>query len=295
MTIASMTGFARGEGSHADRRWVWEIKSVNGRGLDVRCRLGGDSEHLEIAVRERLGQHFKRGSFNINLAVHRDEASIPLSINTELLNRILALRAELAGKIDDKPPSLEALLGVRGVLENVDEAMSEEARATFDAALLASLAPVLAALTSARAGEGKRLEQVINAQLDEIEKRVAEAAGLAATQPAALKARMAEQLALLLESGRAVPEERVAQELALLATRADVREELDRLAAHISAARDLMRAKEPIGRKFDFLCQEFNREANTLCSKSVDVDLTRVGLALKAVIEQMREQVQNVE
>lgn len=290
-----MTGFARGEGSHADRRWVWEIKSVNGRGLDVRCRLGGDSEHLDTTVRDRLGQQFKRGSFNVNLAVQRDETATPLSINTELLDRILALRATLAGKIDAAPPSLEALLGVRGVLENVEEAMTEAARTALDAALLASFAPVLTALASARASEGKRLDQVIDGQLDEIEKYVAEAGALAATQPAALKARMAEQLAVLLDAGRSVPEERVAQELALLATRADVREELDRLQAHCAAARELMRAKEPIGRKFDFLCQEFNREANTLCSKSVDVDLTRVGLALKAVIEQMREQVQNVE
>lgn len=295
MPISSMTGFAREEGQFGDWSWAWEAKSVNSKGLDLRTRLPSAVDRLDPAVRDAVGQRFKRGSVNIGLTIDRGQTTPKLNINREALDQLLALQADLAGKIDPAPPRIDALLGVRGLVETVDQEDDPEVLEARDAALLSNLASVLAALEAARLSEGARLAPVLDGFLNEIESLTGEAAGIAAGQPDLLRTRLAEQLSAVMETKPDISEERLVQELALLATKADVREELDRLEAHVAQARELLADDGAIGRRLDFLCQEFNREANTLCSKSADVDLTRVGLALKATIEQFREQVQNIE
>jgi uncharacterized protein (TIGR00255 family) len=286
-----MTGFARSRGTHGGDSWTWEVKSVNARGLDVRVRLPSGNEEVETAVRDAIAKRFRRGSINANLTVQRSEGDTPLQVNREQLDRLVAVVRDMGRE----SPDIEALLTVRGVVvaaeAEVDEASEAERRkayiATFDAAL--------DGLADARREEGTRLAALLKAQLAEIESCIAEAENAAAARPEAARARLEAQVAELLDSAPAVPSDRLAQELALLAVKADVREEIDRLTAHVAQAGDLLAEEAAVGRRFDFLCQEFNREANTLCAKSGDVPLTRIGLALKANIDQLREQVQNVE
>lgn len=290
-----MTGFARAEGQHDGLGWAWELKSVNGRGLDIRTRASQGFENLEPLARQKLGEALKRGNVNVSLVVERRTGEAGIRINRAVLDQVLALQAELAGKVDAAPPRLEALLAVRGVVEAGEEEADEEARAARDADILAGLEQAVKAMVASRLEEGARLAAILTGHLDRIEELTAQAQALGSVQPEALKARLRQQVTELLEASPALNEDRLAQEAALLATKADIREELDRLAAHIAAARELMQAGSQIGRRFDFLCQEFNREANTLCSKSGDAELTRIGLELKAVIDQLKEQVQNVE
>lgn len=297
-TLMSMTGFARESGALADgTAFVWELRSVNGRGLDLRLRLPGGQDALEPALREAVGKRLKRGNVSANLALKREDRP-RLTPDPAALDQALSLALHLAARIPGSPaPRAEALLALPGVLRaeapEADEAAEEARRAE----LAAAFARALDGLVSARRAEGERLHGILSDLLDEVvalrEAAVAEAAG----QPEAQRARMLEALAALLgENGVArVPEERLAQEVALLAQKSDVREELDRLGAHIEAARALLRAGEGAGRKLDFLTQEFVREANTLCSKSASVPLTRIGLDLKAAIERLREQAANVE
>jgi uncharacterized protein (TIGR00255 family) len=290
-----MTGFARAEGQHDGLGWAWELKSVNGRGLDIRTRVPQGFESLEPLARQKLGEVLKRGNVNVSLVVERRTGEAGIRINRAVLDQVLALQVELAGKVDAAPPRLAALLAVRGVVEAGEEEADEEARAARDADILAGLEQAVKAMVTSRLEEGARLASILTGHLDRIEELTAQAKTLGAVQPEALKARLRQQVTELLEASPALNEDRLAQEAALLATKADIREELDRLAAHIAAARELMQAGSQIGRRFDFLCQEFNREANTLCSKSGDAELTRLGLELKAVIDQLKEQVQNVE
>lgn len=297
LTITSMTGFARAEGVCRTTAWVWEIRSVNAKALDIRPRLG-PFDRLDPAVRRAVGQRIKRGSLSLSLSVSRTEAAAAVRLNQTVAMQVAgqanALRERLAPAV--APLSLDGLLAVRGVVETVDpEAEDPEALAETEHALLAGFDQALSALVQARAEEGVRLGAILAGLLDRIEGLVATAADTAACQPAALRDRLHRQIADLLAGATPIPEDRLAQEAAMLASRADVREELDRLRAHIAQARDLLGTDEPIGRRLDFLCQEFNREANTLCAKSADVTLTRIGLDLKATIEQLREQVQNVE
>ncbi|MEI6560268.1 MAG: YicC/YloC family endoribonuclease [Rhodospirillaceae bacterium] len=291
--VVSMTGFARTEGQFEGCSWTFEVKSVNGRTLDLRFRLPGGFDGLEPLARTEIGRRFKRGSLNLALTVNRTAGGGQVRINRPLLDQLIALAREVAG--DDRTPlRLDGLLGVRGVIEVADEGEGATL-AQLEAPLTAGLRLALDRLAAARAEEGARLAEVLDRLLTEIAALVTAAAASAATQPAVLRERLLAQLATLTGAVPALPEERLAQELALLVARGDVREELDRLAAHIAAARDLLAAGDAVGRRLDFLCQEFNREANTLCSKSSDTDLTRIGLALKAAIEQLREQVQNIE
>ncbi len=295
MAISSMTGFARTDG-HADGlSWAWEVKSVNGRALDTRFRLPPGFDGLELALRASLAKHLKRGSISASLTVTHGAGAAGVRINRAALEAILAAARELAPEFETAPPRLDGLLALRGVIESGDEPVDEDARERRDAALLKSWDESLAQLAAARTEEGTRLETVLDGHLLLISGLVAEAAASAAAQPAALRARLRALVAELLEAQPALNEDRLAQEAALLAAKADVREEIDRLGAHIAAARALLAEGGAVGRRFDFLCQEFNREANTLCSKSSDVGLTRIGLALKAGIEQLREQVQNIE
>jgi uncharacterized protein (TIGR00255 family) len=296
-----MTGFARAEGAdaadlHPGLHWAWEVKSVNGRNLEVRCRLPPGFEVLEAAARAALAERFKRGNVALNLTLARGGEPPRARINRELLDQLMGLAAEYAAKGKAEPPRLDGLLAVRGVVEVVEEAEpSEEQRAVRLTRMNETLARALEALAAMRHEEGGRLATLVGQHLDAIEALRQRAAATAAAQPAALKTRLKAQVDALLEASPALPEERLAHEAALLVTKADVREELDRLSAHVAAARKLLAEGGAVGRKFDFLCQEFNREANTLCSKSVDVELTTIGLDLKAAIDQLREQVQNIE
>jgi uncharacterized protein (TIGR00255 family) len=291
-----MTGFARVEDSRDGVSWAWELKSVNSKSLDLRLRLPPGFDHLEPALRGSLGQRIKRGVISATLSLAREAgAGGGLRVNRAALDQILALADELTGKIEAAPPRLDGLLALRGILEPAGEEETPASREALGAAFLAGWESALGRLVAVREAEGGRLEAVLRERLAEMASLAAAAEASAAAQPDATKARLRSPVAALLEASPALPEERLAQEAALLVARADIREELDRLAAHLAAAQDLLREGAAIGRRFDFLCQEFNREANTLCSKSADVELTRTGLALKAAIEQLREQVQNIE
>jgi uncharacterized protein (TIGR00255 family) len=297
--IASMTGYARAQGADERRRWVWEARSVNGRNLEVRCRVPQGFERLENPARTAAGARLKRGNVALSLTISSERQSKPLRINRALLAELGVLVEEVRRSTGATAPSADGLLRVRGVIEEEDEPEdSEEALAALDKALTRSLDEVLRGLAASRSGEGKALAGVIAGHVDEIEGLCLRAAERAVAQIGGVRAKFESQLADLLERAPPLSEERFAQEVALLVGKADVREELDRLAAHIAQARSLLkeaRPDNPVGRKFDFLCQEFNREANTLCSKSADIELTRIGIDLKGAVERMREQVQNVE
>lgn len=295
MSLNSMTGFARTEGSFRAARWHWEIRSVNGKGLDARFRLPPGLDRLDARLRAELARHIRRGNCQISLTLERTSETSPLRVNREALRTVIDAISEISNAITTAPPQPEGILALRGVLEQADETEeTEDERAAFEDALAASFVDAVAALASARAEEGQKLKAVLCGQIDEIE-RLTAAASSPAASPAAIKTRLMEQMSELLGASSALPEERLAQEAALLATKADIREELDRLTAHVEQARTLVDGNEPAGRRLDFLTQEFNREANTLCSKAADVSLTRIGLEMKAVIDQLREQVQNVE
>jgi uncharacterized protein (TIGR00255 family) len=281
-----MTGFARA----TSPGWGWEVRSVNGRGLDIRSRVPPGLDHLDPPIRAAVAKHVSRGNVSVTLTLDAGAAGQRLRLNRQALEDVLGILNELHGKIDAAAPRLDGLLGLRGVLET-----GEQTAAPEDAKLLATLGEALEALGRARREEGRQIERSVVEHLDEIERLTKDAAACAGAQPAAIKARLEAQIAELFKGQSALPIERVTAETALLATRADVREELDRLSAHLAGARTLLRDGGAIGRKLDFLSQEFNREANTLCSKSADIELTRLGLALKASIDRMREQAANIE
>ncbi|MGF1623577.1 MAG: YicC/YloC family endoribonuclease [Alphaproteobacteria bacterium] len=301
MAIASMTGFARQEsageeGGNGWPAWAWEAKSVNNRGLDMRFRLPPGFDRLELALRRQVQARFARGSLQVSLNFDRPLRARALRVNRDWVDRLLALRESLADQVSGEPPHFEGLMAIRGVIEEDEESgVGEDEAAAFDAALLAGAEALLARLADARAEEGARLEQTLSDQVDQIAALVAEAGTKAAAQPEAIRIRLGELVDAMMVDRPGLPADRLAHEVALLAAKADIREELDRLIGHVTAARDLLDAGGAIGRRLDFLCQEFNREANTLCSKSGDLALTETGLRLKAVIDQMREQVQNVE
>jgi uncharacterized protein (TIGR00255 family) len=303
VTIASMTGFARSQG-HMDGplggAWTWEARSVNGRGLDLRVRLPQGMDALDGPARAAVGRRFKRGNMTVALTFEAARESAAPVVNAALLETLAAAAVDVARRFPDLAPArIDGLLAVRGVLETADATLAgadaEAARAARDAALLAGLDQALDARAAARLGEGARLDPVLMGLLDHIDALRDRAAGLASAQPEALRERLRGQVAALMDAGAGVSEERLYQEGAILAAKADIREELDRLAAHVSAARDLLATEGPVGRRLDFLCQEFNREANTLCSKAAETAMTAIGLDLKAAIEQLREQVQNIE
>jgi uncharacterized protein (TIGR00255 family) len=286
-----MTGFARTEGSVETVAWAWELRSVNGRTLELRFRLPNGWDSLEAGWRDLAGKVLKRGNVTANLTIKR-QSETRLELDPAALEQVLKIATDLHRRIaGSAPPRAEALLSLPGVLRQA-QADQQEEKATAAADVQAGFAAALADLVVSRQAEGARLAAVLNRQLDEIAALCKTAAEQAAGQPAAQRARMLENLQTLLRETPNLPEERVAQEVA---SRSDVREELDRLTSHIAAAHDLMGDAVNIGRKLDFLIQEFNREANTLCSKSATPALTSTGLKLKAAIEQLREQVQNIE
>jgi uncharacterized protein (TIGR00255 family) len=293
-TLQSMTGFARSDGAVDGTAWHWELRSVNNRGLDLRLRLPQGFEQLEPKIRDRISKSIVRGSVNANLSVSRRARSGEIRLNQVALDRVLAIATRLSRDIGAETPRVETLLGLKGVLDIADDAEDESAEAE-QAAVLSGFETALAGLVAARREEGQRLKDVLSLQIDEI----ARLSDLIEASPArsveAIRTRLAEQVARLVETGQGLDPVRLHQEAVLLATRADVEEELKRLKAHVEAARALLREEGAVGRKLDFLAQEFNREANTLTSKAADQEIARSGLALKVVIDQMREQVQNIE
>jgi uncharacterized protein (TIGR00255 family) len=296
LPLVSMTGFADARGTHGGLRWRWEAKSVNGRGLDLRFRTPVGYEGLELGARTLASERFKRGSLQIVLTVAAEESGRGFRIDAAALADAVRIAKRVTEETGLRPARVDGILALRGVVVQEDNAaLDDEARMARDAVLLETLADAFDHLRRARSNEGTKLEAILLKQIGEIERLTGKASTLAERQPLVLRERMMTQLKELLAPGTNLSEERVAQEVAMLVARADLREELDRLSAHCHEARALIGGTEPAGRKLDFLAQEFNREANTLCSKSSDIQLTHVGLALKAVIDQFREQVQNVE
>lgn len=295
MPISSMTGFARASGGAHGLFWQWEIKSVNGKALDVRLRVPPGFEALETPVRTALAQAFKRGNLQVSLSVSGDIARETVRLNQDVLNRLVEAGEALRERIGGEALRADVLLSIRGVVEVATVPEDEATVEQRNAAMLRSFDEALKSLAEARREEGARLQSILTAQVQ----RVAELAEAARVNPArsveAIRTRLAEQVARLLETGAGLDPDRLHQEAVLAATRADIQEELDRLDSHVEAAMALLSSSEAIGRKFDFLAQEFNREANTLCSKASDRSLTLIGLDLKTVIDQMREQVQNIE
>jgi uncharacterized protein (TIGR00255 family) len=295
MALSSMTGFARGHGVSGPYAWAWEIKSVNGKGLDLRLRLPPGWDAIEGPVRALAAERFARGSLQAGLTVERASAHPVVRINTAVLEAVLAALRELAPRLEASPPSLDGLLALKGVMEIGDAEEREEEKRSAEAAALAGFAELLGALAEMRQHEGAALGRVLTARLDEIAALAQRAELVPGRRPEAIRVRLAEQVATLLAQSERFDPDRLHQEAILIAAKADVREELDRLAAHVAQAQLLIGQGGPIGRRLDFLAQELNREANTLCAKANDVELTNIGLELKAAVEQFREQVQNVE
>jgi len=293
--VASMTGFARREGASGEAGWAWEIKSVNGRSLDVRCRLPNGFEGFDRIVRGAIADHLVRGNVQVGLQLARTKRPTRLKVNHEVLSQLIEAGRGFGDRIATEPPRLDGLMSLPGVIEIEDEEETDEVRAAREAALGESLAEALQELTQVRRAEGARLAAIIEGHLAMLSALVEEAKASAGAQPGLAKERLQRQLAELLDGSQVLSEERLAQEVALLATKSDVREELDRLRAHLEAAGEMVSGGGPVGRRLDFLCQELNREANTICSKSSELGLTRIGLEMKSTIEQLREQVQNVE
>jgi len=293
--VVSMTGFARGGAALGDHVWTWEIRTVNARGLDTRLRLPPGLDQLEPVLREAVARRCARGTVNIALDLRRTGAGQSFRINRAALDGLLALQTALGPRVDQAPPRLEALLHLRGLVEDTEPEAAVGEDAALRDALVASFERALGELDAVRRQEGGRLAEILAGHVAAIAQLTEAAAECAALQPGIVAERLKRQLAGLLEERVAVAPERLAAEVALIASRADVTEELDRLRAHVAAARELIGGGGAIGRKLDFLAQEFNREANTLTSKSGDIEVTRCGLALKNAIDQFREQVQNIE
>lgn len=295
MTLQSMTGFARSEGASNGTSWHWELRSVNNRGLDLRLRLPPGFEALEPKVRDRIAKAFSRGSINANLSITRRARTTEVRLNQAALDRVLAIANRLSDATGAEKPRIDTLLGLKGMIDLVEDADDEEGLAAEQAAVMADLETAVAGLLAARSEEGARLKAVLSDQVSEIERLSASVASSPARSVDAIRARLADQVARLMDTNQGLDPVRLHQEAVILATRADVEEELKRLAAHVEAARELLTGGGAVGRKLDFLAQEFNREANTLTSKAADQEIARAGLALKVVIDQLREQVQNIE
>lgn len=290
-----MTGFARSHGASGSYAWSWEIKSVNAKGLDVRLRLPPGFDGVEIPVRARAAEMLSRGNVYATLSVSREGVGPVVRINEPVLNAIVDAISRLSGKVDADKPRLDGLLGLKGVIDVTDAEESEEEKAAAEEAIVHGFSEAVTGLAQMRRHEGEAIGRVLSARLDEMAALAARAEKAPGRQPDAVKKKLADQIAILLEASSRFDPDRLHQEAILIAGKADIREELDRLAAHVAQARALMKAGGAIGRRLDFLSQELNRETNTLCAKSNDVELTNIGLELKSVVEQFREQVQNLE
>jgi len=296
MALSSMTGFARGQGMAGAYAWSWEIKSVNAKGQDVRFRLPPGWDAVEVAVRKRAIEQLARGTVYANLTVERKGVAPTVKINEPVLTAVLATLDKLDDRIVGAArPTLDGILALKGVIEFTEDDEKPEDRRAAEAAIVAGFDRLLADLVAMRREEGATLGRLLTARLDEIASLAARAEAAPGRKPEAIKARLAEQVATLLSASQRFDSDRLHQEALLLATKADIREELDRLASHGAQARKMLEDGGPAGRRLDFLAQELNRESNTLTAKANDVELTNIGLELKSVVEQFREQVQNLE
>jgi uncharacterized protein (TIGR00255 family) len=296
MALSSMTGFARRHGASGAYAWAWEVKSVNAKGLDLKLRMPPGWDAAEAPARALAAGKLARGSVFANLTVTRSGAAPAVRVNEPVLAAVLATLKSLDGKVAASPPSLDGILALRGVIEVTEAEEIEDERRAAEAAVIAGFGEALGALCDMRRHEGRALGDVLGARLAEIAALSGRAEAVPGRRPEAIRARLAEQVANLMDaSAKRFDPERLHQEAILLASKADIREELDRLAAHVAQSRKLLADGGAVGRRLDFLAQELNRESNTLCAKSNDVELTNIGLELKTVVEQFREQVQNLE
>jgi uncharacterized protein (TIGR00255 family) len=295
MALSSMTGFARGHGVSGAYSWAWELKSVNAKGLDLRLRLPAGWDAVEVPARNSAAQTLARGTVYGTLTVERLGVAPTVRVNEPVLAAVLATIKGLAGRVNAAEPRLDGILSLKGVIEVTDEDEREEDRRAAEAAVVAGFRAPLAELAAMRRHEGEALGQVLTQRVKEIAALARQADAAPGRRPEAIKARISEQVAMLIDASDRFDPDRLHQEAILIASKADIREELDRLASHVAQVERLIADGGPIGRRLDFLAQELNREANTLCSKSNDVELTNIGLELKSVVEQFREQVQNLE
>jgi uncharacterized protein (TIGR00255 family) len=295
MALSSMTGFARSHGASGPYTFEWELKSVNAKGFDLRMRLPPGWDELEALAKKRAGEVLSRGTVYANLNVKRTNAASSVRVNEDVLASVVKVASLVAGKIDAVAPSVDGLLAIKGVIEIVEPESDEAEDEAAKAAAAAAFDEALADLVAMRRREGMALGQVLIQRMDEIEVLAKKAEAAPGRKPEAIRARLAEQIAMLLESSDRFDADRLNQEALLIAAKADVREELDRIASHIAQVREMIGKGGPVGRRLDFLAQEFNREVNTCCSKSNDIELTNTGLEMKNVVEQFREQVQNLE
>jgi uncharacterized protein (TIGR00255 family) len=295
MALSSMTGFARSHGASGPYAFEWELKSVNAKGFDLRLRLPQGWDELDAHAKKRAAELLSRGTVYANLNVKRANAASTVRINEDVLNAVVKVAHQLAGKIDAVAPSIDGLLAIKGVIEMVEPESNEDEDKAAKAAAAMAFDEALDNLVAMRRREGTSLGQILCQRLDEIEVLANKAEAAPGRKPEAVRARLAEQVAALLETTDRFDADRLNQEALLIAAKADIREELDRIASHLSQARELLGKGGPIGRRLDFLAQEFHREVNTTCSKSNDLELTNTGLEMKGVVEQFREQVQNLE
>ena len=295
MALSSMTGFARSHGASGPYAFEWELKSVNAKGFDLRMRLPPGWDELEAFAKKRAGEVLSRGTVYANLNVKRTNAASMVRVNEDVLASVVKVASQLAGNIDAVAPSVDGLLAIKGVIEIVEPESDEAEDEAAKAAAAAAFDEALANLVAMRRREGMALGQILTQRMDEIEMLAKKAEAAPGRKPEAIRARLAEQIAMLMESSDRFDADRLNQEALLIAAKADIREELDRIASHISQVREMIGKGGPVGRRLDFLAQEFNREVNTCCSKSNDIELTNIGLEMKNVVEQFREQVQNLE
>jgi uncharacterized protein (TIGR00255 family) len=290
-----MTGFARAHGASGAYQWAWEIKSVNSKGLDLRLRLPPGWDAAEVPVRASAAKALARGAVTANLEIKREGAGAAVRVNEDVLAAVLATMQSVSKRVEAQAPTLDGILGMKGVIEVVEAEENEDERKKAEAEVIKGFDRALADLVTARRSEGEALRQILTGRIEEIARLVAAAEASPARKPEAIRARLAEQIALLLDTGTKFDSDRLHQEALMIAAKVDVREEIDRLVAHVAAARELLNGGGAVGRKLDFLAQEFNRESNTLCAKANDAALTKIGLELKATVDQFREQVQNLE
>jgi uncharacterized protein (TIGR00255 family) len=295
MALSSMTGFARGHGVAGAYAWSWEIKSVNAKGLDLRLRLPPGWDAVEVPARKRATEELARGTVYANLTVERKGVAPTVKVNEQVLAAVLTTLKGLGDKVEAAPASLDGILALKGVMEVTEDDESDDARRKAEAAVIAGFERALTDLAAMRREEGATLGRLLCERLAEVAALAARAEQAPGRKPEAIKARLAEQVATLLSTSQRFDSDRLHQEAVMLAAKADIREELDRLASHLGQARKLIADGGAVGRRLDFLAQELHRESNTLTAKANDVELTNIGLELKTVVEQFREQVQNLE
>lgn len=295
MSLKSMTGFARETGTHGIWRWTWEVRSVNGRGLEIKLKLPSGCEAMSEPLRRLAADKLQRGSVFAALSAEPVQGMAKAVVDEALLDALVAAAKRAASRHDLAPPSIAELFAVRGVVETAEAAEHEDEHALSLKAFEQGFGKALDAVIAMRTEEGARLAAVLEQRLMEIETLTEAADACPARQPEAIRAKLEKQVRDLVAIAPSFDPERLHQEAILIASRADVREEIDRLRAHVAAARELLTKGGAIGRRLDFLAQEFGREANTLTAKANDAQLSRIGLELKTVVEQWREQVQNVE